>query len=55
MDDEIQRKNTISKLNEEIKKLENRIRIEKQFNIKVQYNEEINRIKKEIARLKNEK
>ncbi len=53
LDEEINKRNNINRLNEEIKKLESKIRLEKQFNIKVQYNDEINKIKKEIERLKN--
>ncbi len=51
LDYEIQKKNRINRLNEEIKKLESKIRSEKQFNIKAQYNDEINKIKKEIEGL----
>ena len=50
LDDEIQRKNDILKLENEIKRLEGKIRSEKQFNIKVQYNEQLNKLKE---RLKN--
>lgn len=49
---EIQRKNNIVKLEKEIDKLESKIRSEKQFNIKVQYNEQISKLKKEIEELK---
>ncbi len=52
LDKEIQRQNEIKRLNNEIKKLESKIRSEKQFNIKVQYNEQIIILKKEIERLK---
>lgn len=48
LESEIQRQNQIHKLEEEIKKLESKIRNEKQFNIKVQYNEEIMKIKKKL-------
>lgn len=47
---EIQKRKEIEKLNAELKKLENKMKSEKQFNIRVQYNEEINKIKE---RLKN--
>ena len=53
LDAEIKKQNDIYKLEEEIRKLESRIRSEKQFNIKVQYNEEIIKIKKMIEELKN--
>ena len=46
----IQKQKEIEKINSEIKKLESKIRSEKQFNIKVQYNEQLNRLKE---RLKN--
>ena len=49
---EIQKKNNIIKIENEISKLENKIRSEKQFNIKVQYNEQISKLKKEIEELK---
>ena len=55
LDKEIQKRNKINKLNEEIRKLKSKIHLEKQFNIKVQYNNEINKIKKEIEELKNGK
>ena len=48
LDKEIQRQNEINRLNNEIKKLESKIRSEKQFNVKVQYNEEIRKIKRKI-------
>jgi hypothetical protein len=55
IDAEIQKQKEINKLNEEIKKLESKIRNEKQFNIKIQYNEQINNLKEEIEELeKNE-
>lgn len=47
---EIQKQKEIEKINIEIKKLESKIRSEKQFNIKIQYNEQLNRLKE---RLKN--
>ena len=50
---ELQRKNNIVKLENEIEKLESKIRSEKQFNIKVQYNEQIIEIKKKLEGLKN--
>ena len=40
-------------LEKEISKLEGKIRSEKQFNIKVQYNEQIAEVKKKIEELKN--
>lgn len=52
LEGEIQRKNNITKLENEVYKLENKIRSEKQFNIKVQYNEQISKLKKEIEELK---
>ncbi len=52
LDSVIQRQNEILKLENEIKKLESKIHSEKQFNIKVQYNEQISKIKKEIEELK---
>lgn len=51
LDNEIQRQDTINRLNNEIAKFESKIRNEKQFNIKVQYNEQINRLKDEIREL----
>lgn len=51
LDIEIKKKNEINRLNNEIKKLENKIRNEKQFNIKVQYNEQIIKLKIEIEEL----
>lgn len=53
LDDEIQKQSQIIKLENEIKKLENKIHLEKQFNVKVQYNEEIIKIRKKIEELKN--
>ena len=53
LDNEIQKQNEILKLENEIKKLEGKIHSEKQFNIKVEYNEKINKIKKKIEELKN--
>ena len=53
LDSEIQKQNNISNLEKEISKLENKIRLEKQFNIKVQYNEQITKLKKKIEELKN--
>lgn len=46
----IQKQKEIEKINIEIKKLESKIRSEKQFNIKIKYNEQLNRLKE---RLKN--
>ena len=54
LDAEIKKQNEIYKLEEEIRKLESKIRSEKQFNIKVQYNNEINKLKKIIERIKDE-
>lgn len=53
LDSEIQKQNEILKLENEIKKLESKIHSEKQFNIKVEYNEQISKLKKEIEELKN--
>lgn len=53
LDSEIQKQNSISKLEKEVSKLESKIRSEKQFNIKVQYNEQITELKKKIEELKN--
>lgn len=53
LDSEIQKQNSISNLEKEINKLESKIRSEKQFNIKVQYNEQITELKKKIEELKN--
>lgn len=50
---EINRQNNIINLEKEISKLESKIRFEKQFNIKVQYNEQIAELKKKIEELKN--
>ena len=49
---EISRQNNIINLEKEISKLEGKIRSEKQFNIKVQYNEQIAELKKKIEELK---
>ena len=43
----LNRQNNIINLEKEISKLESKIRSEKQFNIKVQYNEQIAKLKKE--------
>lgn len=51
LDKEIQKQNQINKLKNEIKKLEIKIRKEKQFNIKVKYNEQIIKLKKEIEEM----
>lgn len=48
LDEEIKRQNEIYKLEEDIRRLESKIRNEKQFNIKVQYNEQINHIKRKL-------
>lgn len=53
LESEIQRKNNITRLENEVSKLKNKIRSEKQFNIKVQYNEQISKLKKEIEELKS--
>lgn len=53
LDSEIQKQDKISGLENKIRKLESKIRSEKQFNIKVQYNEQIIKLKKEIEELKN--
>lgn len=53
LDSEIERQNKINKLNNEIAKLQAKMKNEKQFNIKVQYNEQIRNLKKEIEELKN--
>lgn len=50
---EIQKQNKINRLEKEINKLESKIRKEKQFSIKVQYNEQIIKLKKEIEELNN--
>ena len=52
LDNEINKQNNILNLEKEISKLENKIRSEKQFNIKVQYNEQIIELKKRIEELK---
>lgn len=48
---EIQKQKEIEKINIEMKKLESKMRNEKQFNIKVKYNEQIIKLKKEIEEL----
>lgn len=53
LEKEISRQNNIINLEKEISKLEGKIRSEKQFNIKVQYNEQIAEVKKKIEELKN--
>lgn len=53
LDNEIKKINEILKLENEIKRLERKIRSEKQFNIKVQYNDEIIKIRKKIEESKN--
>lgn len=53
LEKEINRQNKIIYLEKEISKLECKIRSEKQFNIKVQYNEQIAKLKKKIEELKN--
>ena len=53
LDSEIQRKDNIIRLENEIVKFESKIRSEKQFNIKVQYNEQISKLKQKIEELKN--
>ena len=50
---ELQKQYILQNLEKEISKLENKIRSEKQFNIKVQYNEQIAELKKKIEELKN--
>ena len=50
---ELQKQNILQNLEKEISKLENKIRSEKQFNIKVQYNEQIAELKKKIEESKN--
>lgn len=52
LDSEIQKQNSISNLEKEVSKLQSKIRSEKQFNIKVQYNEQITELKKKIEELK---
>ena len=52
LEKEIDRQNSIINLEKEISKLEGKIRSEKQFNIKVQYNEQIAELKKKIEELK---
>lgn len=53
LDSEIKKQDNIINLEKEINRLESKIRSEKQFNIKVQYNEEISKLKKKIEELKN--
>lgn len=52
LESEINKQNNILNLEKEISKLESKIRFEKQFNIKVQYNEQIAELKKKIEELK---
>lgn len=52
LEKEINRQNNIINLEKGISKLEGKIRSEKQFNIKVQYNEQIAELKKKIEELK---
>ncbi len=52
LNNEIQKQTRIINIESEIKKIENKIRSEKQFNIKVQYNEQLSKLKKEIEELK---
>lgn len=52
LESEINKQNNILNLEKEISKLESKIRSEKQFNIKVQYNEQIAELKKKIEELK---
>ena len=52
IESEINKQNNILNLEKEISRLENKIRSEKQFNIKVQYNEQIEELKKKIEELK---
>ena len=53
LDYEIQKQNEILKMENEIKKLESKIHNEKQFNIKVEYNQKINEIKSKIEKIKS--
>lgn len=53
LEKEINKQNNILNLEKEISKLESKIRSEKQFNIKVQYNEQIAKLKKKIEELKS--
>ena len=53
LESEINKQNNILSLEKEISKLENKIRSEKQFNIKVHYNEQIAELKKKIEELKD--
>ena len=55
LDAEIKKQNEIYKLEEEIGKLESKIRNEKQFNIKVQYNEQINHIKRKLNEINDKR
>ena len=50
---EINKQDKINRLNIEIEKLQTKMKNEKQFNIKVEYNEQISKIKKEIEELNN--
>ena len=50
---EVKEEKNVSTSIKEISKLECKIRSEKQFNIKVQYNEQIAKLKKKIEELKN--
>lgn len=52
LDIEIRKQNKILGLENEIRKLESKIRSEKQFNIKVQYNEQITKLKRKIEELR---
>lgn len=52
LDTELQRQNSLLNLEKEISRLESKIRSEKQFNIKVQYNEQVIELKKKIEELK---
>lgn len=54
LNNEIKRQKQINKLNAEMRKLENRMKAEKQFNIKVQYNEQIMKLRKEIEELNSD-
>lgn len=53
LDYEIKKQDKINRLNMEMERLQAKMRNEKQFNIKVQYNEQISKIKKEIEELNN--
>ena len=50
---EIEKQDKINRLNIEIERLQTKMKNEKQFNIKVQYNEQISKIKKKIEELNN--